>query len=134
MKITVAICTWNRHELLRKTLAEMTKLTVPPEVEWELLVVNNNCTDDTDDVIGEFEKQLPLKRIFEEKPGLSHARNCAIEHASGELLIWTDDDVLVDANWLVEYVKGAEAWPDASFFGGTVDPWFEIGTPKLDSK
>ena len=47
MRITVAICTWNRCELLRQTLEQMTKLVIPPRVVWELLVVNNNCTDDT---------------------------------------------------------------------------------------
>ena len=44
-------------------------------------------------------------------------------------MLWTDDDVLVDPEWLAEYVRAAEAWPDAAYFGGTVTPWFEITPP-----
>ncbi len=47
----------------------------------------------------------------------------------GDLILWTDDDVLVDPNWLAEYVAAARAWPEASFFGGTIVPWFENPAP-----
>ena len=58
MRLTVAICTRNRSAFLRQTLRQMTRLTLPPEVEWELLVVNNNCVDDTDEVINSFKTRL----------------------------------------------------------------------------
>ena len=48
--VSVAICTWNRSAVLGLTLDQLTRLRVPADVEWELLVVNNNCTDDTDAV------------------------------------------------------------------------------------
>jgi hypothetical protein len=51
MHVTVAICTWNRAGLLAQTLEQMRQLVIPPGVTWELIVVNNNCTDDTDQVI-----------------------------------------------------------------------------------
>ena len=130
MKITVAICTWNRARLLDLTLSEMRQLRIPDGIEWELLVVNNNCTDDTDEVIARHARHLPLQRLLERKQGHSHARNCAVDAASGELLIWTDDDVLVDPLWLSEYVQVARAHPGAVYFGGTVDPWFETDPPK----
>ena len=63
--ITVAICTWNRAQLLDQTLTEMRKLRIPPGIEWELLVVNNNCTDDTDGVLDRHEGRLPIRRLFE---------------------------------------------------------------------
>jgi glycosyltransferase involved in cell wall biosynthesis len=129
MKVTVAICTWNRARLLDQTLTALRQLRVPPGVEWELLVVNNNCTDDTDAVIGRHASALPLRRLVEPKQGHSHARNCAVAAAQGDLLIWTDDDVHVDPDWLTEYVKAAEAWPDAGYFVGTVDPWFAREPP-----
>ena len=75
MKITVAICTWNRAALLDQTLCEMHKLEIPAGVEWELLVVNNNCTDGTDAVVAEHAKGLPILRLFEARPGLSNAGN-----------------------------------------------------------
>ena len=129
MRVTVAVCTWNRASLLEKTLAKMRRLSIPSDVEWELLVVNNNCSDRSDEAIARHASSLPLRRLFEAKQGLSHARNCAIEHAKGDLVLWTDDDVLVDENWLLEYVRAANRWPQAAFFGGTVDPWFEHEPP-----
>ena len=50
MEITVAICTWNRARLLDETLTHLAELVVPSGLEWELLVINNNCTDHTDEV------------------------------------------------------------------------------------
>jgi hypothetical protein len=129
MLLNVAICTWNRAQLLDRTLTQMRELRVPHGVTWELLVVNNNCTDDTDAVIERHRSQLPLVRLFEPKQGHSNARNCAVERTRGDLLIWTDDDVLVDPDWLVEYVKAAHAFPDAGYFGGTIEPWFEVEPP-----
>jgi glycosyltransferase involved in cell wall biosynthesis len=129
MNVTVAICTWNRAKLLDQTLEQMAKLRVPEGLGWELLVVNNNCTDDSDAIIVRHADRLPLRRLFEREQGQSAARNCAIDAARGELIIWTDDDVLVAPDWLAEYVKAAEAWPDAAFFGGTIEPWFEAEPP-----
>jgi glycosyltransferase involved in cell wall biosynthesis len=127
--ITVAICTWNRAALLDQTLAAMHGLRIPAGVTWELLVVNNKCTDDTDTVIARHSSALPIRRLFEPERGHSMARNCAVAAATGELLAWTDDDVLVDPEWLVAYVRAAADWPRAAFFGGTIDPWFSVEPP-----
>ncbi|MDB4695140.1 glycosyltransferase [bacterium] len=126
--LTVAICTWNRCALLEQTLERMRQLVVPSAVTWELLVVNNNCTDQTDAVISRFSECLPIRRLFEAKPGQTYARNCAINAARGELMIWTDDDVLVDRQWLQNYLHASAEYADASFFGGQILPWFD-GTP-----
>ena len=128
--MTVAICTWNRHALLRQTLEEMLQLEVPADVSWELLIVNNNCTDATDEVIAAYSGRLPIRRLFQPIPGLSNARNLASLEASGEYVIWTDDDVLVSPNWLREYIKAFESFPDASLFGGPIRPWFPNTPPR----
>src|SRR5262249_41545379 len=69
--------------------------------------------------------------VFEPRPGKSHAANAAIRSASGELVLWTDDDVIVDPGWLDAYVEASRAWPQASFFGGTVGPLFAGPAPRL---
>ncbi|HEV3204256.1 MAG TPA: glycosyltransferase, partial [Gemmataceae bacterium] len=127
--VSVAICTWNRAKLLDQTLAEMRKLRLSANLKWELLVVNNNSTDETDEVINRYSKFLPIRPLFEPNAGQSNARNCAVQAATGDLMLWTDDDVLVDANWMVEYLKAARQWPDAAFFGGTIEPWFAVEPP-----
>jgi glycosyltransferase involved in cell wall biosynthesis len=70
-----------------------------------------------------------LRRLFEPRQGLSHARNRAVAAARGEALLWTDDDVLVEPDWLTEYVKAARDWPAASCFGGPIEPDFAVAPP-----
>jgi glycosyltransferase involved in cell wall biosynthesis len=127
MRFTVAICTWNRAALLTRVLERLTHLRQTPGV-WEVLVVNNNSTDETERVLDSFAGRLPLRRAFEPKQGLSHARNKAVEQAQGDYVVWTDDDALADANWLAAYGQAVELHPQASVFGGPVRPRFE-GTP-----
>ena len=129
MNLTVAICTWNRSKLLDQTLTHMHQLRIPAGVDWELLVVNNNCTDDTDAVIAVHANRLPIRRLFEPRQGQTCSRNCAVAASCGEYLLWTDDDVPVDKDWLVEYAEGFRQWPEAAFFGGTIEPWFEGSPP-----
>ncbi len=132
MHATVAICTWNRSRLLRQTLDQFLRLAVPAGGSWELLVVNNDSTDDTDSVLAEFESRLPLRRLFEPKPGHSHARNAALSAATGDYILFTDDDVLVDSTWLVELDAARRAYPQAAAFGGVIVPWFvEEPAPEL---
>jgi hypothetical protein len=128
-RVTVAICTWNRCALLRQTLERMVQMTAPLGIGWELLVVNNNSTDDTDAVIAEFATRLPIRRLFEPAPGLSNARNRAVAEATGEYMVWTDDDVLVEPEWLVEYCAGFVRHPRGTVFGGPVKPWFPNTPP-----
>jgi glycosyltransferase involved in cell wall biosynthesis len=130
MLVTVAICTWNRAALLDQTLARMRELRIPDGHTWELLVVNNNSTDNTDEVIDKHSDHLPVQRLLETRQGLSNARNRVLTHTRGDLLLWTDDDVLVDPDWLVSYVETANSNPNAGYFGGTVEPWFETEPPR----
>src|SRR5262245_24832825 len=129
-QITVAVCTWNRAKLLEQSLASMRRLRVPSGHDWELLVVDNNCTDDTDAVLRSYAGCLPLRRLFEPTPGKSHAANLALAHARGELILWTDDDVMVDPDWLSAYAGAAARWPDVAYFGGRIVPLFEAPPPR----
>jgi glucosyl-dolichyl phosphate glucuronosyltransferase len=128
--LTVAICTRNRARLLRQTLEQMTRLAISPAVTWELIVVENNCSDDTMGVLSEFRDRLPIRAISEETLGLSNARNAAVASARGQYIVWTDDDVLVDEGWLTAYVSAFERYPDATIFGGPIAPWFEGHPPR----
>jgi glycosyltransferase involved in cell wall biosynthesis len=130
MPVTVAICTFNRAESLRRTLDSLLAIRVPSDVAWELIIVNNNSTDHTDGVIHEYRDRLPLRREFEPRPGHSNARNRAIDTAKGEYILWTDDDVVVDPAWLIAYVEAFRRWPDAAIFGGRIIPRYEPPVPR----
>jgi glycosyltransferase involved in cell wall biosynthesis len=129
MKVSVAICTWNRSRLLRQTLSSLLKLEMPNTLDWELIVVDNGSTDDTAAVIREFAEKLPIQYLHEPVPGHSRCRNRAIEVAEGDLLLWTDDDVIVSRNWLADYARAALEYPQASFFGSQIIPQFEDPIP-----
>jgi glycosyltransferase involved in cell wall biosynthesis len=93
-------------------------------VWWEIVVVNNNCADGTDTVVGRFFDRLPVRLTHEPNPGLSHARNRGVAECRGEYIVFTDDDVRVSQQWIANFVNAASAHPDAAVFGGPVYPWF----------
>lgn len=130
MVVTVAICTYNRARSLDRTLSQMTRLQVPNNCQWELLVINNNSIDDTEAVVAKYGDALPIRCMFEANQGLSYARNRAIAEAKGEFIVWTDDDVLVSENWLLEYLEGFKRHSNAVFFGGPIQPLFEGPKPR----
>lgn len=130
VRITVAICTYNRCALLERTLSSLARAAVPDRVDWEVLVVDNRCTDRTPAVVRHFRDALPVRRLEEPRPGLSHARNRAVAAASGDYVVWTDDDVRVDPGWIVSYAEAFERWPEAGFFGGPIRPHFEGEPPR----
>ncbi len=107
MKISVIICTYNRCESLARTLKSFTKISVPEGSLWELVLVDNNSKDKTKLFVEEFKKnyRLNIEYIFEEKPGKSHALNHGIKQAKGEIIAFTDDDVIVDRDWLLNIQK-----------------------------
>lgn len=125
MIVTIAICTLNRAESLRLTLASLAAMRMPPGIEWEIVVVDNGSTDHTSRMLREHGGVI---HVYEPQRGISNARNRAVEVARGDYIIWTDDDVIVDPNWLTAYLEAFRRWPDAAVFGGKIVPKYE-GTP-----
>jgi glycosyltransferase involved in cell wall biosynthesis len=125
MRVTVAISTFNRAESLRRTLESLAAMQIPDGVDWEVIVVNNNSTDHTDAVIASFADRLPIRREFEGRPGKSNACNRAVDVATGDYFVWTDDDAIVGPGWLAAYVEAFRRRPEAAFFGGPIRPRYE---------
>jgi glycosyltransferase involved in cell wall biosynthesis len=128
MRATVAICTLNRAESLRRTLDSLTAMHIPNDLLWEIVVVNNGCTDHTDKIIASFARQLPIRREAEPQRGVSRARNRIVDTAKGEYIVWTDDDVVVGPGWLAAYAEAFRRWPAAAVFGGPIIPRYETPT------
>lgn len=112
--VTVGICTRNREPLLQTSLEQLARTAVPDDVTWEVIVVDNGSTDGTARVLEAMASQLPLRALRFDTPGKSHALNYAIEHARGDYILWTDDDVLVDRQWIASYVAAFRRWPEAA--------------------
>ncbi len=129
MDASVVVCTFNRADDLRRTLEQFCRLQVPSTLNWELILSDNNSSDHTSLVCEEFAKCLPLRRLFAPTQGKTHALNLAVREARSELLLFTDDDVDVDENWLVRMHAAALAHPEADFFGGRIRTRWEVSPP-----
>ncbi len=131
MDFSVAICTYNNARLLRWTLEGLTRVLVPPGLAWELVVVDNNSTDDTRRVAEMFAGRLPLRYVFEPTQGLSHARRRALRETAAEWLAFVDDDCLLDPGWLREAVRFCNDHPGAGAVGGRVRLLWEAAPTPL---
>jgi hypothetical protein len=121
--ISIIICTYNRAKKIRNTIKSILNTEIPAELKVELIVVNNGSTDDTDNVIKNLENdntKIELKLIHETKSGKSNALNKALEYVSGDIIVFTDDDVTVDKKWLVEINSACKRYPECNCFGGKI--------------
>ncbi len=132
IKVSVAIPTYNRAAYLRQTLAGIVGQQFPRE-HFEILVIDNNSTDATPAVVAEFAQAQPSPRYLREtKQGLDHARNRAIAEARGEIIVFGDDDILVEPDWLAQIAVPLLADGAArriGAVGGEVIPVFPHGLP-----
>jgi glucosyl-dolichyl phosphate glucuronosyltransferase len=130
LDVSIVICTRNRARQLSDVLTSARELIVPRGLAWEFIVVDNGSSDSTGDVIARFAADLPMRAVREEQPGLSNARNRGVAEARGRYICWTDDDVIIDRNWLSAYVAAFARHPEAAVFGGRVLPVLQPPTPQ----
>lgn len=126
---SVIVCTYQRAESLRDTLGALKQLRVPDGLHAEFIIVDNNSADHTKMVVESFQADWPeLRYEFEGAQGLSQARNRGISVARGEFILFTDDDVLPERDWLEQIVKGLGAH-EADACGGYIAPIWEAPPP-----
>ena len=131
LKVTVAIPTYNRADFLRQTLAGLVAQQFPRD-HFEILVLDNNSSDHTRNVVAEFASAHPAPRyVLETQQGLDYARNRAIAEARGEIIVFGDDDILVQPDWLAQMAVPLLADPAQRIgaVGGEVIPVFPDGLP-----
>jgi len=129
----VLICTYNRARLLRETLAALQSLTPPGDYTAEILVVDNNSTDNTAAVVAESARTGPTRVSYvrEKRQGKSFALNRGLAHTQADVVALTDDDVQPSADWLNRIVA-AFRQQDVSFVFGKVLPlWGAVPPPEL---
>ncbi|SRX55336.1 glycosyltransferase [Aequorivita sp. CIP111184] len=123
--VSVIICCHNSAKRLLDTLTYLAKQQIPIGFHWELILVNNNSSDDTTELAENIWKSLgsptTLKIVNERKAGLSYAREKGMHEANYEFIIWCDDD-----NWLCDsYVQTAYEIMNANLSIGTLGGWCE---------
>src|SRR6266576_376499 len=125
MRISLVICTYNRAFSLGRTLESLRQMSVPRDLEWELIVVDNNSTDNTRAVVQKFARTagLTISYFFEAKQGLCHARNAGVANANGEVIAFTDDDVRVAPQWIRELAATFRQFDCIGVAGKSVPAW-----------
>lgn len=129
--ISILICTHNSSRLIEKTLSHLLKQKVSPTIPWEIILVDNACTDGTAQIVESFWKSdTPLKIIYEPKPGVAYARVSGMNACQYEYIAFIDDDNWVEENWVETAFNAMQAHPDASAIGGPSEAVFESTAPE----
>lgn len=117
---SVVVCTHDGADRLPPVIDALRAQRVPPEVTWEVVVVDNASADGTADVVRDRWGDGPtaLRVVHEPQLGLSHARARGIETSRGSVLSFVDDDNVVDATWVDRVVGVLRAHPEAAAVGG----------------
>ena len=105
--ISVLIATRSRADSLRNTLDSMCAV-IQDGITWELVIVDNGSEDGTLDLLREYESRLPLRWSQVLEPGQNRARNTVIPGLRGRITVLSDDDVVVQADWLQEWYQGTQ--------------------------
>lgn len=130
--LTAIICTYNREKYIRPLLESLAANDLPKS-EYEILLVDNNCTDNTHSVCEAFQQANPdicFRYVVENEQGLSAARNKGISEANGDILVYVDDDALVDAHYLSDFAQHFATHPSTMAAGGPIEPLYETEEPK----
>ncbi len=131
MQVSVVVATYNRARLLQGTLEALAAQEVPRSLSWEIVVVDNNSSDSTPQLVAAFAKttSIPVQSVFEPRQGLSRARNRGVREARGSILAFCDDDVLPAADWVAGIAAAIDRW-DAHGVGGRILPRWESPPPR----
>jgi glycosyltransferase involved in cell wall biosynthesis len=132
-KVTVLICTYNRARLLRETCAALRELDTPPHCQLEIVIVDNNSTDNTRLVVDEAARlsAVPVVYLRETQQGKSFALNRGLAHANGDIIALTDDDVLPAREWLSRIVAAFRERDVTFVFGKVLPRWGCVPPPEL---
>jgi glycosyltransferase involved in cell wall biosynthesis len=132
--ISIVICTHNNSSILDRALDRLSRQHCPEGLAWEVLVVDNNCTDGTQQVVERHRSANRLRRlrvVSEYQQGLTPARQRGVRETSGEWLAFVDDDCLLAESWLANAMCFATGHPRCGALGGVVRPYWESGAEPL---
>lgn len=125
MMLSVILCTYNRERYLYNVLHSLAAGTCR---DYEIVLVNNNSTDGTEAECRRFQADHPdvaFRYCIESQQGLSYARNRGIQESQGEVLVYVDDDALVNPEYLQTYADFFRQHPEAMAAGGPILPQYD---------
>ena len=131
LDVSVNICTYNRCGMLSEALESVLAQEIHDGGRYEVIVVDNNSTDETRQVVESFVARghENLRYVFEGRQGLSYARNAAVSAARSPILAFTDDDVRVKPDWVATIKRMLDNHPEVDCVGGKVLPHWTFAPP-----
>jgi glycosyltransferase involved in cell wall biosynthesis len=134
LDFTVAIPTYNGESRLPELLERLRNQLYTETFTWEIIVVDNNSTDNTADVVKSYQAcwqcPYPLKYCFEVKQGAAYARKFAVVEAKGKFIGFLDDDNYPISNWVALAYAFGQKYPKAGAYGSQIHPDWEVEPPK----
>ena len=126
-KITIIICCYNGANRIRKVLDHIYNQNNLETDVYEIIVVDNHSTDNTKDVVCSYEYKnesaVPLRYVYEDKPGLSNARKKGVDSCKTEWIAFLDDDNLIMQGWISNVSRYIDLNQRVGVFNGAVVPY-----------
>ena len=128
---SVLICTFNRASLLGEALDSLAGIRHDGSRRWEVLIVDNNSTDDTRATVESRQPTfpVPLRYLFEPEQGKSRALNAGIAACEGRVVVFGDDDQRFDRDWIDQACAPLDADSALDYTGGPVQPLWDASPP-----
>lgn len=136
LRISVVIATYNREKYIEKALMGLLNQDLAFS-QFEVLVIDNNCSDATMQVVDAFQKahpELRLRTMVETQQGLSYGRNRGVHESKAPVITFLDDDAVAPANFLSKALHYLDARPELLAIGGKIEPEFVDGKPNWYTK
>jgi len=131
---TVAIPTYNGETRLPELLKRLQKQLYTEDFSWEIIVVDNNSTDNTAKLVQTYQTNwqlpYPLKYFFEPKQGAAYARKRAVKEANGKLIGFLDDDNYPASNWVAKAYAFGQIYSKAGAYASQIHPEWEVKPPE----
>jgi len=127
--LTVAICTYQRPTILARTLESLAAGQVP-DVDWDLLIVDNDGDERVRQIAQSFRDKLPIRYAHEPEVGIARARNCAVRLTDASVILFADDDVLFDPGWLCAMAAAVRDHPQCAIWGGRIKLDWPVERPR----
>lgn len=127
--ISVVFSSFNGEKTLPTMMEALCTLKIPDE-GLQIIAVDNASTDSTRLILDSYKNRLPIIIINEGKKGKNNALNKAIDYVEGDLVVFTDDDVVPDKYWLIYLKACADKNPSFNIFGGRILPRWPFSPPE----
>ncbi|WYL96310.1 MAG: hormogonium polysaccharide biosynthesis glycosyltransferase HpsE [Gloeotrichia echinulata IR180] len=134
LDFTVAIPTFNGANRLPELLERLRNQANTENLSWEIIVVDNNSTDNTAKLVQSYQENwpypYPLKYCLETKQGAGYARKRAVQAAKGKFIGFLDDDNYPELNWVAAAYDFGKNYPQVGAFASQIHPQWEVEPPE----